>query len=40
MAPSIVIGLLFNEAYDNGLIKGPSSTSPQVKNTNMIDIVR
>ncbi|CAF0704690.1 unnamed protein product [Brachionus calyciflorus] len=27
--PSVAIGLFFNDKYDNALIKGPSSTSPE-----------
>ncbi|RNA10246.1 hypothetical protein BpHYR1_032766 [Brachionus plicatilis] len=27
--PSIIIGLLFSDSFDNILIKGPSSTSPE-----------
>lgn len=30
---SIVLGLVFKEGYDNVLIKGPNSTSPEVTMT-------
>lgn len=29
--PSILIGLVFGEKYDQELIKGPESTSPEVR---------